>query len=250
MTDDLDANLVIPDVAEPIIGWRSWRIGYNGQTVWNAWESAEAEGDDGPSHLTLIGFYNATWPKPPEHLTAECKHVVHDPMATGGKLNRPCRETPSKGTLIPEQTFNGVEMHHIGYGCGIYGYATPAILAERTVGPFQPSVLAVWGSVEMWGKVYPHADGYRAQYARVRSIIGWGDGPSRHMAKLYGVPLEQPFADGITEARRLRQEAAERERLAAVAKRQFAQVTNHYVQAMKKARGAAAEARKRITGGT
>jgi hypothetical protein len=31
----------------------------------------------------------------------------------------------------------------------------------------------VWGEVELWGTVWEHEDGYRAQYARPRSFKGW-----------------------------------------------------------------------------
>lgn len=93
--------------------------------------------------------------------------------------------------------------------CGIYGYHSIAEVKRRTK-PFPGSMFgnwrwrggqwpvrsAVYARVLMWGRVYEHTAGWRAEYARIEAL--YGHGPDVERAALrYGVPIE---GDGVEEA--------------------------------------------------
>lgn len=62
------------------------------------------------------------------------------------------------------------EAPHPRCKCGIYALHRP-----RATTPF-PGAHRVWGVVTMWGRIEVHADGMRAEHARVRALaLGVGD---------------------------------------------------------------------------
>lgn len=56
-----------------------------------------------------------------------------------------------------------------GYGCGIYGYKTLNSLVQSGI-ELRDSHL-VFGEVSLWGRIYEHERGYRAQYAYPKRFI-------------------------------------------------------------------------------
>jgi hypothetical protein len=89
--------------------------------------------------------------------------------------------------LLPSPTGEG----HDSYGCGIYAFKSLAdTLAPR-------GTTTILGEVHLWGRVYEHEVGWRAQFAQVKCLIDPGeDAGSPTMvaaaAETYGVPVVQP----------------------------------------------------------
>lgn len=156
-TDPVEPVLV-PDVAEPLRGFRSWKA----------------------TGFALEGTRRQEWPVDGP-MTAEC--VLHQTcfgsLGYESTLDPPEHECPSL-------TGEG----HAGHGCGIYAYRTAELLAAHQLTAHQ-----VFGEVEMWGRVMPHTDGYRAQFARIVRLFVMPDADddvAERAALVYGVPCE-PF---------------------------------------------------------
>lgn len=83
--------------------------------------------------------------------------------------------------------------------CGIYAYTDAAelIRGEATAMALYQRVI---GEVELWGKVWEHERGYRAQFARVRSLWWTGHGMSlpvvQVLADRYNVPVVEDLSFG------------------------------------------------------
>lgn len=151
----------IPDLPEPILAYRAWGISWP-----KDWQPL------------LHGFANTVWPtnKP---LTAECMLAKEStgwgrPTATRTVVNgvvhiheshhTPCEDVPaSPGSSI----FGGSPSGHVGYGCGIYAYKNPLQMIRHC----SRSNKHVWGRVLLWGKVFDHKGGYRAEHAQIHSFI-------------------------------------------------------------------------------
>lgn len=154
-------SIVVPDVVEPIRAYRAWSCS-----------------DDG----VLRGYGGTEWPTD-EPLTAGCSGTSDWPGGLRFVMNdyvdpTPCVECPSP-----------TRGSHAGYGCGIYGYRTPLDLAANG------GAKVVWGEVLLWGTVYEHAKGWRAEIAQVAALYRL---PCSHWsgkaAKRYGVDLlPSPF---------------------------------------------------------
>ncbi len=88
---------------------------------------------------------------------------------------------------------------HEAFQCGIYAYHSP--------GPRSWFGEAYWceGVVSAWGRLVVHADGFRAEHARVEAVAipdGRGPGQVRAAAERLGVPVVAPheleeFAAGL-----------------------------------------------------
>lgn len=101
--------------------------------------------------------------------------------------------------------------HAVGHprlGCGIYAYRSLEEVGQRTHpvrsrlaagrnGGVWPVRSPVYARVLVWGRVYEHAAGWRAQYARIESL--YGDGREvRRAAARYGVPVESMPDESIS----------------------------------------------------
>jgi len=177
MIGDQEELIEIPDFPEHLVGWRCWRVG-----------------GDGTTPLLRSPWVTAIWPtrdRNRDYMTAICALAADD--WDNGLPHVP--PSPSKG-------------RHGGMGCGIYAYRDIPALAwdfpmtglpclnpkpSMQVGPTMP--LMVWGQVGIWGNVYPHEHGWRAQFARVESIA-YVEGAchitldmAQWLADSYGVPV-------------------------------------------------------------
>jgi len=167
----------IPDLVEPITAWRCWIVTGDKETpilrspvsfvVWppvRGWQSKVVRGEQR------------------NFITAECK-------------------SEEDCTQCPSPTHNG----HRGSGCGIYAYKTIDKLSYDWPLPGLPrhhkdnqyfSKRMVWGKALLWGKVYEHDYGYRAEFARIHSIVkvpSIGDITEEELQKIssfYGIELE------------------------------------------------------------
>lgn len=193
-----DVDVEIPDLAEPIVAWRAWLVG---GTIFS--NVIEPEQENVTYYLRSI--HNTTaWP--PLNTSDHSRRFANDFItATCNKFNPEdpevkCTTAPCGPDLID---------FHSGKGCGIYAYKNlDGLLWDfplrgiHIVNPtsiyFQhdaKSSLLVYGKVTLWGNVYDHNRGYRAQYARVESLAyvdNYGKVPRSLIDKLadfYGVPV-------------------------------------------------------------
>jgi hypothetical protein len=99
--------------------------------------------------------------------------------------------------------------------CGIYGFSTAEALAwnyplrgmhvGRPAIQGYESIQMVWAKVLMWGDVWPHAEGWRAQYARVEHLVyiaGTGASSLEHLswvADSYGIDVVTERAERLQE---------------------------------------------------
>jgi hypothetical protein len=73
-----------------------------------------------------------------------------------------------------------------GYGCGIYGLKTKELLLDYLY-PFYNSDHMVLGEVYLWGKLYEHEMGYRAQFAYPKKLFY---ARNKYVAETYNIPFE------------------------------------------------------------
>lgn len=152
----------VPDYVEPTVGYRMWNVSQL----------------DGLWYLSSIANVGVLWPtNGPLHAVHhgdEAKwlalNIFHMSEA-GSELNPPT--VPVKGC-----------------SCGIYAYASPERMFTSAEGVLFRRVI---GEVKMWGKVWEHEDGYRAEYARPSALwaVRRGMGlPAVHaLAARYDVPV-------------------------------------------------------------
>lgn len=151
----------IPDLPEPILAYRAWGISWPKE-----WQPR------------LHGFANTIWPTD-KALTAECMlgkdsvgwgrptaaRVVANGIVYIQELSQtPCQEVPSSPNA---SIFGTYDSGHVGYGCGIYAYKNPLQMIRHC----SRGSGYVWGRVLLWGKVFDHKGGYRAEHAQIHSFI-------------------------------------------------------------------------------
>ena len=112
-------------VAEPLVGWRIWVVGY-----------------DGANRRFVLQGAHVCAPWTPN---------------MDGVTSAVCQRSDTHACVCPEQNCS----------CGIYAWKRPHMYA---VGPSPAREHFAYGTVELWGKVIEHKDGYRAQYARPLQI--------------------------------------------------------------------------------
>lgn len=205
----------IPDVIEPIIGYRSW--------MWD---------DQG-----LHSQRDTDW-RPGVVLKAECKSVI----AMGGKVRlastptgqvevkvdppaNPCATSPSDPWKpSPEAEAercviatdpDHVPLHdqkdplHGEFGCGIYAYST---IEDAWANLHRISMTRfVLGEVQLWGRVWPHEHGYRAEFAKPVALYR----PTRaYRPTIFGDPIDALAAHYRLEVKDLPLSEDERRRIA------------------------------------
>ncbi len=143
--EGLDAP--IPDVVEPLVGYRAWQ-----------WDDRGLKSDRG-----------TRW-TPGEALKAECGRAGNYPYLT--YLSHADRwdeeiEEPTHPDTCPSHPQDIAR--HGAHGCGIYAYATIED-AWRNLGERAGNPNTIIGEVELWGTVWPHEKGYRAEHAKPRAF--------------------------------------------------------------------------------
>lgn len=160
----------VPDLAEPIVGYRTWRLGYEfflgvdelallAVTSWGDWSSA----------VTCQNGADAIWQ--PGQNTAWC---------TG--QGRTCREREALGD---DAKCNQTNLPRTRCSCGFYAYKEVSWLRHMNTGQscihthhpiWLPNgaqhmpLCYILGEVWMWGRVVEHERGYRSQYAAVKEL--------------------------------------------------------------------------------
>ncbi|HUW00880.1 MAG TPA: hypothetical protein VMW08_00885 [Acidimicrobiales bacterium] len=164
---DFGEGFRVPDVPEPIVGYRWW---------------VRAGGQGHP--LLLSPRTRLPW-RPGEPTRAFCVPGSHN----GGR-DAACSRCPCPGDAA----------NHDGYGCGLYAYRSlKALLHEiefptHKLGVFNSGWQVVVGQVELWGDVYEHVKGYRAQFARPSKLFVYPP-PGDHQS--IDPALIAELADGI-----------------------------------------------------
>jgi hypothetical protein len=74
--------------------------------------------------------------------------------------------------------------------CGIYAYNDVARAVAGTQGAWVSACPVVVAKVLLWGDVYVHRWGYRAEHARIEALYDDGRGHVELPAARYGVPVE------------------------------------------------------------
>jgi hypothetical protein len=154
-----------PDLAEPILAWRGWN--------WSV-------DDDDDLRLSSI-FEDTVWPV--DGLIARCLCVEFAEWSSEVvTVKNRHRKIPGPPNHNP---------HNRGYGCGIYGMRNYADYANSSW-----STALVHGGVYLGGRVWTHAYGWRAEYARVACLVyspgltfGGYDWYVSRLALTYGVPV-------------------------------------------------------------
>lgn len=144
-----EAATAIPDVIEPIRGYRMWRLVLS------------------KGALVLASANDTVW-SPGEPLTASCVDRWGYDSTAGLDLHT----APS-----------APHAHDGSPGCGIYAFK------ELRPGLEQFGTTQVWGEVELWGQVYEHDAGYRAQFARPVRLFRSDGLPVDWLAARYGTEV-------------------------------------------------------------
>lgn len=174
----------IPDLVEPIRAWRCWHVGTEDTPLLHS-----------PQHQTDVWPPVGGWDSKTQ-LTEQRDFVTARCRATGtGQEAHPC---PS-----PSGQF------HSGKGCGLYAYHDMEDLSwdfplDGVMVTTNTKSDIVWGRVLLWGHVFEHERGYRAEHARIESLVKVeGLGSSRvndrleEIALFYGVPLEHVGKEAV-----------------------------------------------------
>jgi len=159
-------DFLIPDVIEPIVGYRGWNV------------KGLQDSHVSPSVRVSSKLDIEIW-EPGKDVVAVCANSLI-PSIDSRTQGKDCGECPSPDSRA-----------HYGFGCGIYAYRDPPMAAMNN----DPMHLRgrIWGEVLMWGNVYEHEYGFRAQYA-YPSAFAWTLGSrveevARALSKAYGVGL-------------------------------------------------------------
>jgi len=166
----------IPDVAEPIVGYRSWLVEYQGPL--GLVDSDRTYDIPTGPYRVVSRFGREAW-EPGVPAIAIC-----------GNMDIFSRDRVTRGLSCEASPSRSKEGHH-GFGCGIYSYKDPC----RSASYHNPRTftMSVWGEILMWGNVYEHEHGYRAQYAWPSGFACMRDLRSirvaEGLAEAYGVGL-------------------------------------------------------------
>lgn len=152
-----DHSDLIPDVIEPIVGYRLLLIP----------NTFDVE------NFYLRSFLGTVW-APEEDVKASCylQYLApHD--VPSSPLNFVLEESPYSDFILETESKHGIRIQsHVGYGCGIYAYKTLDECIKNGVYSLklhrQQLVIA---KVMLWGRVFEHEKGYRASNARIEEIF-------------------------------------------------------------------------------
>jgi hypothetical protein len=161
--------LRVPDLAEPVIGWRYWRL------------------DRGRDRLASLTGRAEPWPAG-SAFEAACRFARRDRSDSRyqvvGGFERASHGAPEEGCT-----------------CGIY--ATRDLKTLRSKMLFGLGLMVV-GEVALWGKVISATRGYRAQFAYPRRLYvvqrtsDWDQSSTISALSVYGVPVEAVAYRNVT----------------------------------------------------
>lgn len=173
-------KIEIPDYCEPLVGYRQWEIQVERVVI----KENEAEAKYRVVSTQLLSRGRVLWP-----FLKPLKAEHHS-----GLYIDPC-DCPT-AEHVPSFT----------PGCGIYAFKTRDIqyqdfvaevdfFGQRWMGIAGRTVFAI-GEVYLWGRIYEHKRGYRAQYAYPKKLVYvTGEGLDGHtLAKSYGIPYEEDLS--------------------------------------------------------
>jgi hypothetical protein len=140
---------------EPLIGWRVWSVGY---------------AEEGTRLIT--GVERHIW-RPGKPLKA-----VHEDREGYGIDKGPrCSDAPCAPHVPLTRP-----------GCGIYAFKQPEQLATESYMYLGGNVI---GTVYLWGRIYEHERGYRAQYAYPASFVQGFECDIEPLAEIYHIPADK-----------------------------------------------------------
>jgi hypothetical protein len=220
-----ESGEAVPDTAEPVSAWRQWlwhpatpdRL--LSRAVWEPGVALEAR----CLHMAKMGDSStvATF-----NLIASGAASLHDlewrphPYCTGSPATPPSPPLVDVDDLGNERyyvdtTENADEPHGSGPRCGIYGWADPSWMFMTPMFPphyfaINPDCVVVTGKVDLWGYVYEHEAGYRAQFAEPTEVFytPWlpeQENAARTVATCFDIEatsVEEPDGERETEALR------------------------------------------------
>lgn len=167
-----DEDIQVPDFAEPLIGYRMWKIGLGDvlqspaqNTVWEPGQPLKAA-----CRLTFGNSPMNFWFNP-----SVADLDDGEPICT----RCPCDEKEAD--------------RHAGYGCGIYSWSDFEYFLEHgytaaALGWTKKQDIAI-GTCWVWGRVVQQEMGWRSEYAAVRTLYSTHS-RVRRIASKFGVELE------------------------------------------------------------
>lgn len=163
----------VPDLIEPITGYRVWLSGDQeafGPSVGNSASPAFQLRPD-----RLCSFQTTEFWQPRKPIRANCK-LKGSYMLTGVEAVPVPQEVPAKTC-----------------SCGVWAVRSMADLQAVLAiyyHDFDPADAIVLGSVHLWGRVIEHELGYRAEFAYPKEI--WALRPEQEeLGRIYGVPVRR-----------------------------------------------------------
>lgn len=160
----------VPDGFEPLVGWRGWSV------------------DRDENGMLILAGAHQREPWPPGTVTAAVCTVAR-PMVETILHNIPeadfAKVKAKMDEFVSEWAETWADPHdppNESCRCGLYARFDRETIRDG----------AVWGQVQMWGKIVKHADGMRAQYARISGLLLYGredEQTVRQLADRYAVPL-------------------------------------------------------------
>jgi hypothetical protein len=168
----------VPDYPEPVTGFRAWSIGEV----------------DGLAYLTSLTHLSVPWPTDGP-IVAE--HVGIPRYGAGADPGEPAR-------ILQRADDTKYNLFHLrekppvppveGCVCGVYARKTADALEEAWYFSALPGKTKVVGEVRLWGKMWEHELGWRAQFARPAALyyVKWGGHPRElveAMAARYAVSV-------------------------------------------------------------
>lgn len=187
--DDLPDDVIVPDFAEPVTGYRVW-IPVNYTVPNKSDHEGEALPPIGPACMRAINGTVYPW-RETTVLEAECRMPSGafqrwaNP-AYGATQTEPCTDPPCP----PFKT--GYPNPHYGHGCGIYAAKTFEDLATVWLMDSEKASNYIVGEVLLWGKVYEYDKGWRGQYAQPSVLYDNGRPEVAELARRYGCEV-RPF---------------------------------------------------------
>lgn len=189
------SDVLIPDVTEPIVAARMWKFvpskapkkvastvprytqwqegrpprlaSTSHECIWETREMTATHSRDS-SYLNAFAFASAM-----EALGDAPKPRLSGVVSVADQTNPPPHEPPHEP---PEPSCR----------CGVYAASDLSTLEQ-----YGASSLYIFGIVHLWGRVIPAERGWRAQHARIESLIShtFFDKRTRDVAATYGVPV-------------------------------------------------------------
>jgi hypothetical protein len=189
--DDIGADgIVIPDVPETALAFRTWRLSDDNRLLSiNAPNLTGKAGGSGQQNIRKIGWIH--------------RHLADAEGQSGWPIAEPlmahCGVRGAGAEAIPEHG----KIPSKECSCGIYATTSIKVINKYLGNEIYLGVAIrgpVLGVVELGGKVWPATEGYRGRYARIAAILCIDEVFSltrahlNQIAELYEVPLLVPHS--------------------------------------------------------